>query len=169
MTFSGGAQAFQDALVQLPISVASRIGNITYIAPGTGLPLLFASPNGHTQVINGTGLENWAVTLFSSHSATAAADSATVECGHDLSCFLSNKAVSAQLNGNRGGACSMPQTFGRPNSGRSGGGSGYSDIDHFENFFEQLWWSLGGGGDSCNGTISQNGSIVGGGPCGSVY
>jgi hypothetical protein len=103
-TFSGGAEAFRDAVQYLPSDVVARINNVTYIAPGAigGLP----AGNGRTTLVLGNF---WSLDTAVGLGLQIPLGTTVVEadCRHDSNCEFA-QTVLRSLSGS---ACSDPVTI----------------------------------------------------------
>ena len=96
-TFSGGAQAFQTALQDLPPSVVNRINNVTYVSPGAVSSLTGGS--GQTTVIQGNSLLE--ILLSAAAVVPLGTNFIFDSCGHDANChFRVNRDLLLTLAGN---------------------------------------------------------------------
>ena len=103
-TFSGGAQAFNASLAQLPASITKSINNVTYIDPGMIGGLTYG--NGATSVLKGSGSLNSLVSLF---GTTGAITVVGTNCNHDANCEVA--ASASLLDSLSGTLCYTPSTF----------------------------------------------------------
>ena len=142
-TFSGGAQAFNASLAQLPASITKRINNVTYIDPGMIGGLTYG--NGATSVLKGSGSLNSLVSLF---GTTGAITVVGTNCNHDANCEVA--ASASLLDSLSGTLCYTPSTFMlEPTSS-----------NYWVNLFSS-WMSLNIA--DVNSTISYGGYVSGGG------
>ena len=93
-TFSGGAQAFNSALPQLPADLRGRIGNVTYIEPGSVSDL--SSGNGNTTVIS----NNFGLDALIEGGSVGSASLLSTDCSHSADCaFRQQLRFLAQQSG----------------------------------------------------------------------
>jgi RHS repeat-associated protein len=102
--FSDGAQAINLALGQLNSDELARVGNVTYMMPGSN-PFggNLASGNGTTTYIKGTGLDR---IVPSARPGDGTYNLIQSSCSHDASCAI--KAYSQLLSNLSGSPCKTP-------------------------------------------------------------
>ncbi len=162
VAFSGGAQAFTTAVEQLPSSVQARIGNVTYLSPGTNGTTLFASQNGQTQVFFGEGLRDDLATIAT--TVPSGVNQTYLDCKHVANCEFN--AAASYLNTYAKNPCPedqknppAPSNSNNNNAtGIQGGGIDWGGL-------AMLDFMGGGGGSSCWLYSKQGGIVTYNGPC----
>ncbi|MEQ1948813.1 MAG: RHS repeat-associated core domain-containing protein [Bryobacteraceae bacterium] len=134
--FSGGAQAFKDALSILPAADKERIQSITYASPGVVGSV--ATVNGITPaVVTGSGAVDAAAmigTQFSQDVFHGHYDPITTECEHQAGCEFAAATLP------EGSACRNPNTYTTQNG--YFGLHGESPVIEGAGFFFSTDWSF---------------------------
>jgi len=139
LTFSAGASAYLSARPLLPLSVLSRIQNVTYLSPVS--PELPLQPGtGHNAAYFGTdGTDDALKAMYLTD--TNGIPTHTVDCGHEANCEIS--ALAEDLIRYLGGPCPILSIFIRGGSGAHAFGDGWLFFGDEPTWGPEGSWYLG--------------------------
>jgi RHS repeat-associated protein len=144
-TFSGGAQALQNAYDQLSPAEQGRINNIVYISPGSGNPFPIVHGNGSTVILEATGADTFPLKSGGNAPIGGVTFVNVGDCKHDSNCmFLNHANLFTPYAGTR---CNDRKTFSR---GDRGTATDRGDTHDARRIQYMGWW-----GDYVNFSLNE--------------